>query len=403
MRSALASKTDVNNGTLTDAIVGAASVNMTADPSLVACPVGSCPPLTDPKLAYAAIQQYTASQKDQNWELGAVFGMLDQTGAGTGEANDDTPGAKMGAYIGLMQTANGGPGWALNTNIVRNMVPGGPNSITGYPGAGNEGAPGAMNNYSSTIGYELDVSNFDKDSNGLPPSYPFVVGEYITTTSTFSSYAGIHFGIGQGQTVAAWHNGILFTSPNSAGGRVIADNTIADYSNSDIGWHTSGQHATASFFDESSGGKYGAWFTGTKSIEDIDISTGTLVGIGINGTRGGAGIHLNVGVSSGASNSGISDTGSHGNGQSYDDQSTSAVGIKAEGTYSYAAFSAQQANTKIALAAGENQEVCFSDSDRCVTYDGNTLVYSAGTTRLFAIDNSGNLSIKGSLTQNGNP
>lgn len=407
---AIGGKVDAVNGqsdsqTLTNANVGGKSVNLYSGTPLVSCPVGACPGLSNPQLAHSAFQQYAVSSLDKNWEFGGIFGILDTTGGGNGSAVDQTDAAKMGLYSGIMQTPSGGPGWALNTNAVRCAYPGSENSIPGYAGAGTactSDQQGTMDKYSSTIGYELDVSNFDQDSNGLPPDTPFVVGEYITTTSFYSGWAGLFFGIGQGQTADAWHNGILFSSPNSGGGRTVSENTILDLSSSDVGYHSQGTHKTAGWYDESTG-NYGLWIAGTKAVEDIDLSTTTPVGIGINGARSAAGVHLNVSPPSGSSNSGILDTGSHNMGQSYDDQSTSAVGIKAEGTYSYAAFSAQQANTKIALTAAKGQGVCFNNSDHCVTWDGNTLVYSIGSTRMFAIDNNGNLSIKGTLTQNGVP
>lgn len=385
----------------TDGTMPPSGINISSAPSVQSCPVGSCPPADSPQLTYSLLQAYGETSKDANWEIGAVIGLLDKTGGGKGQVNDHTDAAKMGAYIGLLQTANGGPGWALNTNIVRNSMPGGENSLPGYAGAGTPDKPGSMAMNSSTIGYELDVSNFDQDSNGLPPDSPFVVGEYLTTTSLYTSWAGLFYGIGENQKVPAWHDGILFSSPNAVDGRTVSDNTIWDLSNSDVGYHSQGKHKTAGWYDESSG-QYGLWLTGTKDIEDIDITSGTPVGIAINGTRSSAAVHLNISPSGGA-NSGIVDTGSHGQGQSYDDQSTGAVGIKAEGTYSYSAFSAQQAHTKIAFTAAPDQEICFNNSNNCVEWDGNTLVYSVGDRRLFAIDRDGNLSIRGSITQHGSP
>ncbi|KAB8122563.1 hypothetical protein D3W54_15440 [Komagataeibacter medellinensis] len=386
--------------TLTNATLGAVTVNLFASPALVTCPVGSCPPATSAQLAYSAVQQYGVTSMDRNWELGAVFGLIDTTGGGTGEANDHTDGAKMGAYVGLMQTPTGGPGWAFNSNIVRCAMPGSVNSIGSYAGAGTactKAQQGTMSKYTSTIGYELDVSNFDQDSNGLPPTSPFVVGQYITTTSFFSSYAGVFFGIGSGQSADAWHNGIMFSSPGSGGGRTVSDNTISDLSNSDIGYHAQGLHATATLYDQTTG-KYGLWIVGNKAIEDIDLTTTTPVGLAVNGSRSSSAIHVNV-----TAPIGISDTGNHGTGSSYDDGSSSQNGMNLHGAYTGAAVNTQNANATTAVVAAQGQQVCWSGYNSCVKYDGTTLVYVRNGVRVASIDNNGNMTIKGTLTQNGSP
>lgn len=401
----LGKKVDASSGssdkqTMTNAKIGAVSVNLFSSPALVTCPIGSCPSSTSPQMAYAAMQQYGVTTMGKNWELGAVFGLVDATGGGTGEANDHTDGAKMGAYVGLMQTPTGGPGWAFNSNIIRCATPGSVNSIGRYAGAGkacSSAQQGMMDKYTSTIGYELDLSNFDQDSNGLPPKYPFVVGQYITTTSFFSSFAGIFFGIGSGQTAAAWHNGIMFSSPGNGGGRTVSDNTINDLSNADIGYHSQGVHTTANLYDQTVG-KYGLWIVGNKTIEDIDLTTTTPVGLAINGTRSAAAIHMNT-----TAPNGISDTGNHKIGSSYDDGSTGQNGVNLHGSYTGAAISTQSANSQTAIVAAQGQQICWSGYNNCVKYKGNKLIYLHNGIRVASIDDSGNLTIKGKLTQNGNP
>lgn len=378
------------------------ALRVASAPMLATCPVGSCPPASSSQAAFSALEQYTISQKVKNWEIGAVFGMLDTTGAHVGQANDHTDGAKMGVYIGLMQTANGGPGWSLNSNIVRNAEPGGVNSVRGYAGAGTEGHAGAMDVYSSTIGYELDLSNFDRDSNGLPPRYPFVVGEYLTTTSTYTSWAGIFYGIGDGQKADAWHDGIFFSSPNRGGGRSAADNTILDLSNADVGYHSQGVHANAGWYDESRG-KYGLWLTGTKTIEDIDISSSSPVALAINGTRPSGAIHLNTTAPGSDGSYGILDTGDHGKHPSYDDRSTGNAAIEAGGHYTQAAFSSVGATTPVALNAAKGQRVCFDHGNHCLIYKNGALTYLVGARNIMRIDDDGNITVRGKVTQGGKP
>ncbi|MFT8327721.1 hypothetical protein [Gluconobacter oxydans] len=376
------------------------ALRIVSAPVLATCPIGSCPPISSPQAAYSALEQYTVSQKVKNWEIGAAFGMLDATGAHVGQANDHTDGAKMGVYIGLMQTANGGPGWSLNSNIVRNAQPGGVNSVPGYAGAGTEGRPGAMDVYSSTIGYELDLSNFDRDSNGLPPRYPFVVGEYLTTTSTYTSWAGIFYGIGDGQKADSWHDGILFSSPNQGGGRSVSDNTILDLSNADVGYHSLGIHANAGWYDESRG-KYGLWLTGTKMIEDIDISSSSPVALAINGQRPSGAIHMNISALGTDGSYGILDTSEHGKRSSYDDRSNGDAAIEARGHYTQAAFSSIGATTAVALNAASGQKVCFDHGNHCLVYKNGALNYLVSDRNIMKIDDNGNITIQGTITQNG--
>lgn len=386
--------------TLDSAIIGALQVNLVGGTPVVSCPVGSCPPASSAQLTHAGFQQYAVSNLDKNWEIGGVFGILDTTGGGTGGANDHTDGAKMALYAGIMQTLTGGPAWALNTNVVRCATPGSDNSLPGFAGAGNActtAQRGTMDVYSSTIGYELDLSNFDRDANGLPPQYPFVVGEYVTTSSFYPGWAAIFYGIGQGQTSDAWHNGILFSSPNSGGGRTIADNTFLDLSNSDVGYHAQGTHKKTGWYDESTG-QFGVWIVGTKSVEDIDLSTGTPVGIGINGTRSYEAIHLNV-----TAPNGIVDTGTHVGGSSYADNSSGDSALQLNGAYARAAVDTENATTTNAVVAKQGQNVCWKGLNACVQYDGSKLVYSKDAIRLFAIDDSGNMTLKGTLTSNGSP
>ncbi|MFT9291402.1 hypothetical protein, partial [Gluconobacter oxydans] len=95
--------------------------------------------------------------------------------------------------------------------------------------------------------------------------------------------------------------------------------------------------------------------------------------------------------------------GTHSTGSGYQDQSTASSGANMSGTYSYAAFVAENAQTKLAFTAAPGQEVCFDHSDRCVTYDGSKLVYSIGSKRVFSVDDQGNMTLAGTLSQNGMP
>jgi len=395
---------NVTNGvgtgtTLTDAQISAAYMTVPANPSIPTCPVSSCPTTNaagGPVMT--AVAAYGSTQLSNQWEYEGYFGLYMNTGRGSATGGIAAPGAKMASYFGAMQDANSGPGWGINWNIARNYHPAtGSATLYGQPGSGVANAGGAMAANMSTIGAEGDLDNADLDCNGQ--SGCFVVNEFLNTTSAYTSLAGIFFGASSGQTVPSYHDAIYIGGKANGGTADVAeDNDIWSQGGGSYGYHASGSHSVAGVFVESSG-QHDVQLTGTSSSSDINIITSSPAKIVVNGSSSVGDVIVNTSTPGNA----FSVQGTHTSGSAYQDQSTASSGANMSGTYSYAAFVAQNATTKLALTAAQGQEVCFDNSDHCVEYDGSKLVYSVGSSRLFSVDNSGNMTIAGTLTQSGSP
>ena len=198
------------------------------DPSIPVCPTSNCPaPPHSPVLATQWIHGSTTKGAEQPEWLSTLGLLVDQ-------GNPD--GQKVGQYIGVMQTIGAGTAWALNTDSVRNALPGGNNSFGGAEGSGRPGSPGAIGDANGTIGYELDFTNWDKDSG--PGKGPFTVGQYIHSQGSYTSLAAIFMDAHMYQGRDAWHTGILFNDPS-----LISDHTIYDGTNALNSLSISGHHA----------------------------------------------------------------------------------------------------------------------------------------------------------------
>lgn len=378
----------------------AVNLRIAGNPSIPTCPVASCPTTSaagGPVLTSFA--SYGATTLGPQWEYQGYFGLYANTGRGSATGGIAAPGAKMAAYFGTMQDVNSGPGWGLNWNISRNFHPSrASGTLFGQPGSGEENDPSAMAPDMSTIGAEGDLNNADRDCNGQDGC--FVTNLFLNTTSKYTALAGIFFGASHGQTVPSYHNA-LYIGGKANGGTadVASDNDIWSQGGGVFGFHASGHHAVAGVFSESAG-EHDALLTGASTSSNLNIiSDQSPAKIVING-RSAIG---DVIVSTQTDGNVFSAQGTHKNGAGYQDQSTAGSGANMSGTYSYAAFVAENANTKLAFTAAPGQEVCFDHADRCVTYDGSKLVYSIGSHRLFSVDNQGNLTTAGTLTQNGAP
>ena len=388
-------------GALTAAQINAAWLAIPANPSIPTCPVASCPTTNaagGPVMA--ALAAYGSTQLGPQWEYELYSGLYMNSGRGSATGGIAAPGAKMAAYFGAMQDVNSGPGWGINWNISRNFSPAtGSGALFGQPGSGQENAPGGMAANMSTIGAEGDLNNADLDCNGQ--SGCFVVNIFLNTTSKFTSLAGIFFGASAGQTAASYHDAIYIGGKANGGtADVASDNDIYSQGGGAYGYHASGVHAVAGILVESTG-QHDVQLTGTSSSSDLNIISGSPAKIVVNGKSAIGDVIVNTSTDGNA----ISTQGTHVNGSGYQDQSTAGSGANMSGTYSYAAFVAENATTKLAFTAAPNQEVCFNHADYCVTYDSasSKLVYSIGSKRVFAVDNSGNMSIAGTLTQSGSP
>ncbi|GBQ63190.1 hypothetical protein AA16373_2628 [Komagataeibacter swingsii DSM 16373] len=85
------------------------------------------------------------------------------------------------------------------------------------------------------------------------------------------------------------------------------------------------------------------------------------------------------------------------------DTGASPVLINAQGTYSYSIFDTQNATANYLLTAKAGQLVCFDGTAMCVSSSSGKLTVQSGGANLFSIDSSGNVVIKGTLTQSGSP
>ncbi|MCE2565399.1 hypothetical protein [Komagataeibacter sp. FNDCF1] len=373
-------------------------MSLSGNPSILTCPVASCPTRDAAggpvRTALAIYGQTTLANP---WEYELYSGLYSNTGRGssTDPKLIAAPGAKMAAYFGLMQGQNSGPGWGLNWNILRNAVPGGINSLYGQPGSGTPGKPGAMDDAMSTIGAEGDISNWQGDTD---THNAFVVNLFLNTTSRYTSTAGIYLGASPGQTVASYHTGIYFGGKNNGGtADSVSGQTIWDRSGANYGYYAMGNHATAAFFDQSTG-QNGLLITGTKTGQDIWLNTSSSIGAYISGSH----LHGDLNIRT-SSHDAITIAGTH-TGSAFSDASTSAsAGLMLNGKYSTAAINTARADTPVAINLAKGQRACFNDGANCVMFDGSKLVYIVGTTRVASIDNNGNMVIKGTLTQSGRP
>ena len=316
-------------------------------PPIPSCPTGNCPIKPEvgnggPILSSQVIQA-TTTQGSTIGEFMSNLGFYVASGKGGGQ--------KVTQYLGLMQGHGAGVGWTLNTDIVRGACPGGPFSLNGLPGSGIPfGSPGCPYppgdiGRDGTIGYELDLTNWDQDA---APGGPFVVGEFISTLSQFTSLAGIYYGHVPAQTVPSWHAGVYFS------GGTAKDDTIHDESGASIGYHATGPHALAAFEDDS---------TGETSIL-------------INGQHSS---------------------------QSIGDHAKTPAALNLAGSYALAAITTENATTPNALIAKEGQNVCFAGVDACVSARNGKLAYQVGGEVLFSIDRQGNAVFRGSVKQNAVP
>ena len=384
---------------------------------LKTCPTGNCPP-TNGVYSTQWIEGSTTGgdindTRQSEWMSNLSFYV------GTGYPN----GQKVGQYIGVMQgsSADGvpktqwntaGTAWALNTNIIRNSAPGGRDSFDGYPGSGAGGLRGALGDDVGTIGYELDFTNWDKDCG---PGQCFAVGMYVHTQSSYSSLAGIYFDNAWGAPAIGWHDGILF-QPSTASGNAILDSSNAAYS-----YQTGGTHEAATFYDTSAG-PVSLLITGSHTIADIVLRTTSTAGISVLGSHSGGALvdastgDIGVGVTgthsavdlaiNTSSPASINITGRH-SANVINDASTSPAFLDLAGTYARAAIDTESATTNAVLAAKAGQKMCLSGTTSCVWFDAAMHKWyfsnESGVVVASIAANTGNLIIKGTLTQNGTP
>ncbi|MBF0865140.1 MAG: hypothetical protein ABF932_13520 [Gluconobacter potus] len=404
--AAIGPKVDAINGqslgqTLRNAVISATEISIPANPSIPTCPVASCPTTEGAGgPVMTAFSSYGSTTLGPQWEYQGYFGLYMNTGRDSATGGIAAPGAKMAAYFGAMQDTQSGPGWGINWNISRNFSPStGSNTLYGQPGSGTMNAAGGMAANMSTIGAEGDLNNADLDCNGQDGC--FIVNEFLNTTSRFTSLAGIFFGASSGQTVASYHDGIFIGGKANGGtADVASDNDIMSEGGGVYGYHSAGSHSVAGIFSESAG-QHDVLLTGPSTSSNLNIVSSTSVAkIVINGSSSVGDVIVNTSSPTNV----FSVQGTHTGMSAYQDQSTSAAALNASGSYTTAAITTANAtNTKIAFTAAPEQEICFASSDKCVEYDGTKLVYSSGNTRLFSIDNSGNMTLSGALTQNGTP
>lgn len=92
--------------------------------------------------------------------------------------------------------------------------------------------------------------------------------------------------------------------------------------------------------------------------------------------------------------------------QTWGDTSTTPAAINLSGTYGLAAITTVAATTPIALHASAGQKVCFNGIFNCVSYSaasGKFLFTNDVNVIKASLDNSGNMILSGTLTQNGTP
>ena len=195
---------------------------------------------------------------------------------------------------------------------------------------------------------------------------------------------------------SGWHSDFAATSeldltndaydcpPGSKGPDGHPCNVFGQWISGYVGAHRS----TVAIFVSPSGGRSGfahhsgLAFEGAKTVKDATVVDGTNANtsIEIAGNHAAAVIH---------------------------DRSTSPVAFNAQGSYSYSAFTTITADAPVAFAAKAGQTVCFSGKDKCVSYDSanDSMVFtSASGGRIASLNmTTGNMVLKGTLTQNGRP
>jgi len=440
LSQAMALKADVAGGSMTNATLSAVAWHVPGTAPFITCPIDAC--ITSSAMGgnvFSPAEIQYVTQKTTNEEIGLQVSVLDNTGAGTETPGAAiSPGGKQGAYFGIMQTPQGGTAWAGNSVLTRGAVPYQPSGPNGEPGTGMDAPPGSVAKTIGSINWEFDLNNRDQDgANGDP----FVVNLYVAGSNLFTNTAGIFYAGNNGQpNVPMYHDGINFSAPSTNVGSSVKDNAINDLSSATTTIHTSGAHSTATIYDESTG-PHSLWVTGTHSEQDIELDTASPRQIQLDGastaqsildnTTGPHGYQV-MGTHSGAD---IEDaSGSpiafemQGDHTSYDinDNTTSPIGVNFAGshsisdiqfasstnsamdfagTYADPIVDARNANgNTIFLALKAGQQVCLSGLNSCIRYASNEfqLTNSSGT-NIAAIDDNGNMTIKGTLTQSGSP
>ncbi len=214
---------DVSDFAATDAFVAAAIASLQplsyslVTPSVRTCPAANCP---NPANAHQApqilastwVESIASSTVPRQQEWGSVFGMYSNVGQSTNYPTIP-PSQKVTVYAGMVQGPLSGPTWTLNTDIVRNGCPTtGAGTVQPYIGSAQPcGTPMKNGIGVSTIGYELDFSNWDQniDIGGAE-----AVGMAIVTNSEFRGLAAWYAanGIDGTGTTASWSYGMLMTN-----------------------------------------------------------------------------------------------------------------------------------------------------------------------------------------------
>ncbi len=186
-------------------------------PNVPTCPAANCP---NPANAHQApqilastwVESIASSTAPRQQEWGSIFGMYSNVGQ---SSNYPTipPSQKVTVYAGMVQGPLSGPTWTLNTDIVRNGCPtSGAGTIQPYIGSSQPcGTPIPTGIGVSTIGYELDFSNWDQN---IDIGGPEVVGMAIVTNSEYRGLAAWYAanGIDGTGTTASWSYGMLMTN-----------------------------------------------------------------------------------------------------------------------------------------------------------------------------------------------
>ncbi len=214
---------DVSDFAATDAFVAAAIASLQplsyslVTPSVRTCPAANCP---NPANAHQApqilastwVESIASSTVPRQQEWGSIFGMYSNVGQSS-DYPTIPPSQKVTVYAGMVQGPLSGPTWTLNTDIVRNGCPtSGAGTIQPYIGSAQPcGTPIPTGIGVSTIGYELDFSNWDQN---IDIGGPEVVGMAIVTNSEYRGLAAWYAanGIDGTGTTASWSHGILMTN-----------------------------------------------------------------------------------------------------------------------------------------------------------------------------------------------
>lgn len=384
----------ITNGTATGTAIVNGTVSLGVNPTLPTCPVSNCPISTAPNggggpvlSAQWIYGQTQLGSAQAEWESSVNLYI------GTGKGN----GQKVAQYIGAMQGPGAGTGWALNTDIVRGACPGGTYSLYGQPGSGipygNPGCAVAHNSIGSegTIGYELDISDYDADQTA---SGAFIVGEYINAgPGSYTMGAGISFGATSGTSAATsgFHHGIEW-APYS-----VEDYTLYDVSNSSYSLETGGTHAQAVIADSSTGAR-AILLSGNKTIDSVLDTSSSPTFMHTTGTHSGGSF-----ADSGNSPFSLQISGTH-NTSVINDSSTSPTAFNLAGTYSLALLYAANSPSTNVIDMRDGQEICFVGGSMCLQHQNGKLYYMQGSTPLMSVaDSTGNAVFKGTVTQSGSP